>query len=40
MIRPIASLVAGPRSKWAVLGAWVVLVAVLGTLGMKLPEVT
>src|SRR3954468_11210205 len=40
MIRPIATLVAGPRSKWAVLGVWIVLIGVLGGIGMKLPEVT
>src|SRR4051794_34822435 len=39
MIRPVAKL-AGPRSKWVVLGVWLVLVAVLGGLGAKLPEVT
>src|SRR4051794_5354120 len=37
MITPIAKLAAGPRGKWVVLGGWLALVAVLGTLGMKLP---
>jgi RND superfamily putative drug exporter len=31
-----ARIVSGPRSKWIVVGAWVVLVAVFGPIGMKL----
>lgn len=30
----------GRRTKWAILGAWAVLLAVFGPLGLKLPELT
>src|SRR3954469_857828 len=40
MVRLVARVASGPRTKWAVLGAWLVLVAVFGALGSKLPEVT
>ncbi len=35
-----ARAVSGRRLKWVVLAVWLVLVAVLGPLGLKLPEVT
>lgn len=31
---------AGRRTKWSILGAWAVLLAVFGPLGLKLPELT
>ena len=30
----------GRRTKWAILGAWAVLLAIFGPLGLKLPELT
>ncbi|HEX4929606.1 MAG TPA: hypothetical protein VFV62_02775, partial [Gaiellaceae bacterium] len=30
----------GRRTKWAILAAWAVLLAVFGPLGLKLPELT
>ncbi len=40
MTKPRASWIAGRRSKWAVLGIWLAVVAVFAPLGAKLPDVT
>jgi RND superfamily putative drug exporter len=39
-MRALAGLVTGPRSRWVVIGAWIVLVAAATPLAMKLPDVT
>jgi RND superfamily putative drug exporter len=38
--RALLLLGVGRRSRWAVLGAWIALVAVLGPLGLQLPDLT
>ena len=40
MIRALAKVVSGRRSKWVVIGVWVVLLAALAPKGMTLSEVT
>jgi len=40
MIRLLANVVSGRRSKWVVIGVWVVLLAALAPSGMSLPDVT
>lgn len=40
MIRLLANVVSGRRSKWVVIGVWVVLLAALAPSGMSLPKVT
>ena len=40
MTRTLAAAVAGRRSRWVVIGVWIVLVAVSAPLSAKLPDVT
>src|SRR3954462_8264748 len=40
MIRVLAKVVSGRRSKWVVIGAWVVLLVALAPQGMTLSKVT
>ena len=36
----IVGVILGPRGRWVVLAAWLVLVAVLAPIGLRLPDVT
>jgi RND superfamily putative drug exporter len=39
-MRHVVGVILGPRGRWVVLAAWLVLVAVLAPLGLRLPDVT
>src|SRR5215218_8452128 len=39
-MRHAVGVILGPRGRWVVLAAWLVLVAVLAPLGLRLPDVT